>query len=682
MATIVGALGVDLELNSASFINNMKRTVDSVDRSSKSIASSLSFAKNATSAFFAGFSAEKIGETISKGLDFASSLGEQAQQLGATTKELQVYRYAASQVGISNEEMDAGLAKLTLRIGQAAAGNSKLGNVFSSLGIAITDSAGNARATGDVFEDLAGKLSKIEDPAKRAQIEVALFGKAGQRLDTLLTEGKTGIDEYAAAAARLGIVLDDNLIKQADDAADKMGALSKVLDARISVAVAENAEAIYGMANALTALTTQAIQFINQYPRLAAALTGAATGAALGGVPGAGIGAALGIVGGDRMARSKDDQNMDLSFRLKKLEEAHAELASRKDYAKSGSIFRLRRSKADGGTIETAQREVERQQALLAQALAPPPSPPKPARVAPPLPAAAGGGRAGNSRGGSSAKTLDDELAVLERTLDPVKAANLEFEKNIDILRRAADQGKITSSRYGELHDALFRNWQREGDTPLGRAPLALQHLDEAISLALPKIEDLKVQLQDVPTALDQAFAEANVAGMDAFIGSIENMRRGFGSLKDVALNVLDAIEGAILDKLVYGPLRDWASGASAGGGGLLGGLFSAGSSLIGSLFGGKKALGGSVSAGRVYRVGEQGEELFSPGVSGTIIPNAALRGDGAARTGDIYNNITGNLLTPEFWAQIQAMNTAAAQAGSDLAISRLNRSGSRRLGA
>lgn len=630
MATTVGALSVDLDLNSASFINNMKKAVDSVDKSSKTMASSLNFAKGALTTFVAGFTAEKIGEMAAKGLEFASSLGEQAQQLGVTTRDLQLYRYAASQVGVSNAEMDAGLAKLTLRIGQAAAGNQKLGGVFSALGIAITDSAGNARDTGDVFEDLAGKLSKVEDPAKRAQIEVALFGKAGQRLDTLLTGAGGTIDELTKAFDRLGIEVSPELIKRADEAADKMGELKKILEAKIAIAVSENAGAILKLADSFVAVVEWAGKAAKAYERWQLTTSIRAREGKLNG-----------WLGGysDAERRAMEDQNT-------------------RDYERLAMLNA-------GVTFDSPWKKKKAAPGPVAQP-----------------DAVTGGGktkRTGGSRA-SAAKTLDDELAALEKTLDPVKAANLEFEKNIAILRKAADQGKITAQRYSELRDALFVNWQREGDTALDKAPKALDRMDQAITIALPKIEDLQVQLQKVPSAIDEAFADANIAGMDAFIGSVENLRRGFGSLKDVALNVLDAIETAILNKLVYGPLMDWAAGKSASGGGLLGGLFSAAGSLFGSIFGGRRALGGRVSAGRAYLVGEQGPEPFIPDSAGTIIPSAAMNAAGEGSRGGNTYQISGNLLTPEFWQQIQAMDAASAQAGSDLAMQRMTRQSMRSL--
>ena len=46
-----------------------------------------------------------------------------------------------------------------------------------------------------------------------------------------------------------------------------------------------------------------------------------------------------------------------------------------------------------------------------------------------------------------------------------------------------------------------------------------------------------------------------------------------------------------------------------------------------GSRYGGKRAGGGSVSGGRSYIVGEEGPEIFTPGISGGITPNHALGG-------------------------------------------------------
>ncbi|GJL93416.1 hypothetical protein [Hyphococcus sp.] len=65
--------------------------------------------------------------------------------------------------------------------------------------------------------------------------------------------------------------------------------------------------------------------------------------------------------------------------------------------------------------------------------------------------------------------------------------------------------------------------------------------------------------------------------------------------------------------------------------------LFNALSGGSGGLFGGFRAAGGPVSAGKSYIVGENGPEMFSPGVAGVITPNGG--GSGGGLTVNVYNS-------------------------------------------
>ncbi|MCP5385944.1 MAG: phage tail tape measure protein [Novosphingobium sp.] len=193
-----------------------------------------------------------VGEATRSGLEYASSLGEVAQQLGVTTDELQEFRYAASQAGIEQEQMDQALAKLTQNLGKAAAGSGPAAKAFEQLGISILDANGKVKSTGSIMPEIADALAKISDPARRAALEIAIFGKAGQKLDTLLAGGAGQMNALRDAAHELGIVLSSDDIAKADDAADKLAAIKQVLSAQIAGVVAQNSGAIVAAATALS----------------------------------------------------------------------------------------------------------------------------------------------------------------------------------------------------------------------------------------------------------------------------------------------------------------------------------------------------------------------------------------------------------------------------------------------
>ncbi|WP_033074776.1 tail tape measure protein [Sphingopyxis sp. MWB1] len=115
-----------------------------------------------------------------------------------------------------------------------------------------------------------------------------------------------------------------------------------------------------------------------------------------------------------------------------------------------------------------------------------------------------------------------------------------------------------------------------------------------------------------------QAAADSAGRGIErALTRAIVSGKLGFEDLKRLALTVMSDIARAAVTQ----GLGSLTGGGGAGGGGLLG----LGQSLALALLGAPgRATGGPVSAGRAYRVGERGPELFVPAASGRIEPTGA----------------------------------------------------------
>lgn len=258
---LIGALRVTLGLDSAQFEAGSKRARQTAKSDVSAIQREFDRLKTVGSAIARIWASSEIIAAGKRALDYASSLGEVAQQLGVSTKELQQYRYAASQAGVSQDEMDKGLAKLTRTIGEAKAGSKAQATTFRELGVAIQDANGRVYSAGEVIPKLADALAKVKDPATRARVEVDLFGKAGQKLDTLLAGGSGAVNELRDAAQRLGVVLSDDQIQKADETADKLAAVKMVLESRLAGVVSDNADAILKIGDALGYAAGQVGQF-------------------------------------------------------------------------------------------------------------------------------------------------------------------------------------------------------------------------------------------------------------------------------------------------------------------------------------------------------------------------------------------------------------------------------------
>ncbi|WP_428628683.1 tail tape measure protein [Sphingopyxis sp.] len=121
--------------------------------------------------------------------------------------------------------------------------------------------------------------------------------------------------------------------------------------------------------------------------------------------------------------------------------------------------------------------------------------------------------------------------------------------------------------------------------------------------------------------AIERALSRAIVSG-----------KLGFEDMKRLALSVMADIARAAIAHGIGAALGGGGQGGQSGGGG---GLLALALSLLGAP---GRATGGPVSAGRAYRVGECGPELFVPTASGRI--EAA---GGGARNIAITVNVRGD---------------------------------------
>jgi hypothetical protein len=279
--TLIGAIRAEASLDGGKFVDGAKKiklaakdTEAGVKKSfggmQKSIGGSLGALKAGAAGFVAALSVGMFTQVIGNALKYAASLKTVSERLGVTTKDLQTLRYAAQQNGIANEVLDNGLEKLAITLGKVAAGATAPTKALQAIGITADQLKG--KDTGQALRIIADGLANIGDRSQRAAVEVALFGETGAKLDALLSKGAGGINELAAAAEELGIILSDEQIQKADETAKKLEAMKTVLQARIAGVVSDNADAILGLAEALANVANAVAQVIGVIVRLANAI--------------------------------------------------------------------------------------------------------------------------------------------------------------------------------------------------------------------------------------------------------------------------------------------------------------------------------------------------------------------------------------------------------------------------
>jgi hypothetical protein len=636
MATTVGSLLIDLRADVASLRTDLAKANAVLAQQSAQMNRSL----NGLTAGFAavGQAARALVGAVAVGallrfgkasLDAADNLGELAEQLGVSTDALQVYQYAAVQAGVSAEQLEAGLSQLTRRIGEAASGTKEQAEAFRTLGVRILDAGGKTRSTEAIFADVADAIAAIDDPARRAQVAVDLFGRSGQRLLPILSQGRAGLAAFEEQARRVGAVLTEEQIKTAGDAADAIAAMTLQWNRFAQALVSNVGPAITGV-----------IALLNQ------ATLGPSRAQQLDSLRGQ----LLRVTNGDELRRLQALQQGLGSTGTAIQRDA----ARRQIEGLPGQAAALR------AQIARLENEIDRGEGVRPPAT---------------TPEQTSGNRFATARpsGGEQRSALDERLAALriqqeneyadalerQRTLlDPVRALQAAYNNEMRALDEALNSTnenlRITAQEYENLAGA------------------ARGRLAEGIAEIKKETRETSEAANAFGQIMESAFEDALIAGK---------------SFRDVLQGILGDLAKVVLRQSVTNPLGNAVSSLAGSLGNSFLGLFGSSGgakSITASQLSAispsgnyipQFAAGGRPPRGRVSLVGEEGPELFVPDVAGSIIPNGEWGGGGGGGATVISIDARHSRLSA---AEMRAIVTSAVNESRAAVVDDARRGGAR----
>lgn len=198
-----------------------------------------------------GIAAVKFKNFVTENLAAADSIGKTADKLGISTSALQEYRFAAEQSGVATNVLDMGMQRFTRRVAEAQAGQGELRQTLEQLNISLRDSQGNVRTSEAIFYDYADAIKNAESKQERLRLAFKGFDSEGAALVNMLRNGSEGVQAFSKEARDLGIVVDEKLIRQSEQATDKINILSRVMKAEAMVTVANYAGEIQSLVKTL-----------------------------------------------------------------------------------------------------------------------------------------------------------------------------------------------------------------------------------------------------------------------------------------------------------------------------------------------------------------------------------------------------------------------------------------------
>lgn len=682
MATELASLVLRMSADSAQLRADIKKVQTDMGKMRKS-AQSLESGFNGMSRTIKGaFAGLGVGIGISGIVrsfdaltDSLDKIGDVAEKIGVTTDQLQELRYVAGQFGSNAEELDKSLGQFVRRLGEAAQGEGELLKILDAYSISVRDASGNTRDSVDVISDLADVIQRAESDVERARIAYNAFGRAGMALVPMLRNGSSGLDDMRQRAHDLGLVIDGEAIQASSDFRDRLDELSKAFTAlqadalgplipQITEFVVQLRDSIREGGGAKKVIDELAESF-EQIAKLTGVIALAGFGLSRGGPLGAMITGGAGALAIYREEIGKWLAVPELKRLLngedigapKLLEGEDPFAQARKTLGTPGvPTVTIDTSKPklkplpvirpiSDDTDKEAERRVKQIQSIIASLQEE---------------AATYGLTAEQiavykleQLGASDAqlamaRALTEKIDLLTDEEEAMEASRQAAEEAAEAIHqsRLEDQ-KLIETLAEEIGLMQLGNRERAQEEAVRQ--LSAQATDEqreAVRKLAGELYDLQDAAKEAAFSIEEFAREGARDIQDALGDQLFNFMQGkfddiAGSFKQmIDRMVADALAAKIGEALMggfagggslggfFGSILPSIAGVFGGGGGnaAAAGAGAAGlDSLIGGFLTGGLAAGGPALPGNMYLVGEEGPELFAPGVAGRVIPNDAM---------------------------------------------------------
>ncbi|QIA23091.1 hypothetical protein [Mesorhizobium sp. AA22] len=162
--------------------------------------------------------------TALKTIDDASRLVDVADRIGLTTTALQELSFGFSQAGVDQATFETGLEQFSKRIGEAATKGGRLADILKANGIAIRDTNGQIKSSEQLLASYAELVRNAASEQERMVLVTEAFGKGGGDFLNALNDGAAGINNMKKAAEDAGGVIDEQLLRRAEELGDRWDA--------------------------------------------------------------------------------------------------------------------------------------------------------------------------------------------------------------------------------------------------------------------------------------------------------------------------------------------------------------------------------------------------------------------------------------------------------------------------
>jgi len=262
--SVIGALRVNLGLDSAEFSEGLKKAENSSSKFASAMKVGFAAAAAAATAALGG-----LAVAVRANLSAIDDLAKTSSKIGIPIEELSKLKYAADLSGVSMQGLQTGVQRLSRNMADAAKGTGEGAKAFERLGIQVKDSDGRLKSSSAVLAELADRFQKMPDGAEKTALAMQLMGRSGADMIPMLNGGSEALNGLIEEAKSFGLEISAETGKAAEAFNDNMSRIGYAINGVGLSLTAALAPVMVVVSDALVGLARGFISLLDYLPQVA-----------------------------------------------------------------------------------------------------------------------------------------------------------------------------------------------------------------------------------------------------------------------------------------------------------------------------------------------------------------------------------------------------------------------------
>lgn len=222
-------LVVRLEAESSRLQSQLDKSEKRTKRWEKKTSKSVSFVKKAFIGLAGVATVGLFTKLVKDSVAAADRIGKVSDAVALTTTEYQKLAFAADLGGVAQSQFNSNMTAFVKRVGEARANTGPLVSFLQKYDQVLLQAIKNTKTQSEAFDLMANAIKNAKTETDQAALANAAFSRAGVSMVNVMRDGSAGLDAMREKAERLGIVLDESTVRNAEKANDQLTIMATVI---------------------------------------------------------------------------------------------------------------------------------------------------------------------------------------------------------------------------------------------------------------------------------------------------------------------------------------------------------------------------------------------------------------------------------------------------------------------